>query len=418
MENSDKKTGKKVFIIGASAAEYTLAKKLSVADGIAQVFVAPGMDAMKDFCTIVDIREKNVQELLEFALENAIDMTIATSEEAVKNDIATLFQQNHQMIFAPTQNSASICSHKSVGKKFMYKNRIPCSRFGIFDKPSLAIDYLQKSSMPLVVKTDEAQEKGVLVCNSFSAAKEFVEHLFEQGEKKVIVEDYVFGHEFSFYVVTDGYHALPLGSVATYKHELEGNGGLLTSGVGAIAPDYKISQQVEKRIMQNIIYPTLNSLAHAHTPYVGVLGVDLIMGENEHLSTLKFNSFLQVPDAQVILSLLNENIYDLFEACVVGAFADDYENIKIDDKSAVSCVLSALSPDKLISGLDEVDDETELAFFNVRKNEYLEYETKKGRTLILTRSAKVLSRAIKDLYEEIEVVRFDAGMKFRKDIGK
>lgn len=418
MGNLDKKVGKKVFIIGSSPSEYTLAKKLSESDDIAQVFAAPGMDAMKDFCTVVDIREQNAQELLEFVLENAIDMTIAASEEAIKNDIATLFQQNHQMIFAPTKDSASICLFKSVGKKFMYKNRIPCSKFGIFDKASLAVDYAKKSNFPIVVKTEENQEKGILVCSAFSVAKDFIEDLFEQGEKKVIIEDYAYGHEFSFYVITDGYHALPLGSVATYKHELEGNGGLLTSGVGAFVPDYKVSQQVERKIMQNIIYPALNSLAHSHTPYVGILGVDLIMGENEQLSTLKFNSFLQVPDAQVILALLNENIYSLFEACVIGSFADDYNYIEIADKSAVSCVLSSLGEDKLISGLDEIDDETQLAFFNIRKNQYLEYETKKGRTIILTRSARVLSKAVSDLYEEIEVVKFDGGMKFRKDIGK
>lgn len=412
------KMGKKVFIIGSSAAEYTLAKKLSESDEIAQVFVAPGMDAMKDFCTVADIREHNVQELLEFALENAIDLTIAVGEEAIKNDIATLFQQNHQMIFAPTKNSANICLHKSVGKKFMYKNQIPCSKFGIFDKASMAVDYAKKSNFPIVVKTDENQPKGILTCSAFSVAKDFIEDLFEKGEKKVIIEDYAYGHEFSFYVITDGYHALPLGIVATYKYELEGNGGLLTSGVGAFTPDYKVSQQVEWKIMQNVIYPALNSLAHSHTPYVGILGVDLIMGENEQLSVLKFNSFLQVPDAQVILALLNENIYNLFEACVVGSFADDYNYIDIEDKSAVSCVLSSLGEDKIISGLDEVDEETQLAYFNIRKNQYLEYETQKGRTLILTRTARVLSRAVSDLYEEIEVVKFDGGMKFRKDIGK
>jgi len=412
------KAGKKVFIIGFSAGEYTLAKKLSESDEISEVFVAPGNDTMKDFCTVVDIREQNVQELLEFALENAIDLTIAASEEAIKNDIASLFQQNHQMIFAPTKDSASICLYKSIGKKFMYKNRIPCSKFAIFDKASLAIDYATKSNLPIVIKTDENNEKSVLVCSAFSVAKNFIEDLFEQGEKKVIIEDYVLGHEFSFYLITDGYHALPLGSVATYKYELEGNGGLSTPGVGAFAPDYRVSRQVERKILQQIMYPTLNSLSHSQTPYVGILGVDLIMSENEQLSVLKFNSFLQTPDAQVILALLNENIYSLFEACVVGSFADDYEKIDIADRSAVSCVLSSLGEDKLISDLDEVDEETQIAYFNIRKNQYLEYETKKGRTLILTRTARVLSRAIEDLYEEIEVVKFDGGMKFRKDIGK
>lgn len=410
------KSGKKVLIIGASAGEYSLAKKISELNEISEIFVAPGNDAMKEFCTVVDIRENNIQELLEFVLENAIDLTIASSEVAIKNDIARIFQQNNQMIFAPTKDSAHICLSKSHAKKFMYKIKVPCPKFGIFDKPALAIDYAQKSNMPIVVKTDEHQETDVLICNSFSIAKTFIEELFDKDEKKVIIEDYVLGHEFSFYIITDGYHSIPLGSVVTYKSELEGNGGFLTSGVGAFAPDYKISKQVENKILQQIIYPTLNTLAHHHTPYVGILGVDLIIDASEQLFVLEFNPFLQIPDCQTILALLNENIYELFQACVIGSFADDYEKIDISDKSAVSCVISANGKEKIISNLDDLDENTQIAHFNTKKNQYLEYETTEGKTLVLTRTARVLSKAVEDLYDEVSVIHFD-GMKYRRDIG-
>lgn len=414
----EKNLNKKILLVGSSACEYTLAKKLLELEEVSEVFVASGNPSMKEFCTIVDIREGNVQELLEFVLENAIDLTIASSEQAIKNDIATLFQQNNQMIFAPTKASADICISKSKGKKFMYKTRIPCPKFGIFDKVSLAVDYAKKSNMPIVVKSEEHLEnKGVLLCNSFSVAKTFIEDLFENMEKKVIIEDYILGHEFSYYVITDGYHALPLGSVATYKHELEGNGGLLTSGQGAFSPDYKISNQIEQKIMQQIIFPTLNTLAHQQTPYVGILGVDLILNDRGQIFALEFNSFMKDPDSQVIFALLNQNLYQLFEACVIGSFADDYDKIDISDKSAVSCVLSARKKDQIISGLDDLDESTQVAHFNTRKNKYLEYETGQGRTIVLTRQARVLSKAVTDLYEEISCVKFD-GMKYRKDIAK
>lgn len=412
----NEKSGKKVLIIGASAGEYTLAKKISELPEISDVFVAPGNDAMKEFCNVVDIRENNVQELLEFVMENAIDLTVASSELAIKNDIASVFQQNGQMIFAPSKDSANVCLCKSICKKFMYKNKIPCSKFGIFDKPALAVEYVKKSNIPIIVKTDEHQKNGVLVCNSFSIAKTFIEELFDTGEKKVVIEDYVSGHEFSFYVITDGYHALPLGSVATYKYELEGNGGLLTEGMGSFVPDYKISKQIEIKILQQIIYPALNTLAGQQTPYVGILGVDLIINDNEQLYALEFNSFLQTPDSQGILALLNENIYNLFQACVVGSLADDYEQIDILDESAVSCVILAKKQESIISGLDNLDENTQVAHFNTKKNAYLEYETTGGRTLVITRTARILSKAITDLYEEIEIINFD-GMKYRKDIG-
>lgn len=414
IENKDKK----ILIIGSGACEYTLAQRLSELDEVSEVFVAPGNNAMKEFCTVVDIRENNVQELLEFTLENAIDLTIASSEEAIKNDIASVFQQNHQMIFAPTKESAAICSSKALGKKFMYKNRIQCPKFGIYDKSSMAIDYVAKSNLPVIVKTDSHQgSKGVMVCNALSVAKNYIEELFESIEKKVIIEDFILGHEFSFYVITDGYHALPLGSVATYKYELEGNGGLTTSGMGAYSPDYKISHQIEQKIMQQIIYPTLNSLQHQRTPYVGILGVDLVLTENGQLYTIEFNSFLQVPDCQVIMALLNENIYHLFQACVVGSFADDYEYLDIQDSNAISVSLLAKKEGEIIEGLDNLDDETQIAHFNTTKNQYLEYETGLGRTLVLTRKARVLSKAKEDLYDELSLINFN-GIKYRKDISK
>jgi len=424
----EEKTGKNIFIIGGSAREYTLAKKLIALDEVSVVFVAPGNDAMKEFCTVIDIRETNTQELLEFAHENSIDLTIASSEIAIKNDIANLFQSHNQMIFAPTEASASICTNKSIGKKFMYKNRIPCPKFAIFDKPSMAIDYAKNSNMPIVIKTDEHQEKGVLVCNSFSIAKNCIEDFFSSGEKKVIIEDYILGHGFSFYVISDGYHALPLGSVATYKYELEGDGGLITDGTGAYTPDYRISKQTERDILRQIIFPTINSLARQHTPYIGVLGVDLIIND-ERFYAIEFNSFLKDPDSQAILAILNENIYHLFQACVVGSFADDYNQIEFSDKSAVSCVLwkkkALLShqktpehpPETVIYGLDDLEEETQVAHFNTKKNAYLEYEAPGGRTLVLTRTARILSKAVKDLYEETSVIKFD-GMKYRRDITK
>lgn len=410
-------TGKKILIVGSSATEYTLAKKLLELDEISKVFVAPGNSAMQDFCTVVDIRESNVKELLDFALENAVDLTVASSELAIKNDITAIFQHHNQMIFAPSKASANICISKSAGKKFMYKNRISCPKFAVFDKPSLAVDYASKAQMPIVIKTDEHQKRGVSVCSAFSVAKTLIEEIFDKDEKKVIIEDYIHGHEFSFYVITDGYHALPLGSVATYKNELEGNGGHITPGMCSYTPDYKISKQVEKKILQQIIYPTLNTLARQQTPYVGILGVDVVMNENEQLFAIEFNSFLQIPDSQSILALLNENIYHLLLACVVGSFGDDYEQLDISDKYSASCVLTSKKKGDIIYGLDDLDESTQVSHFDTNKNVYLEYETTGERNLVLTRTARVLSKAIDDLYDEVSVVKFD-GMKFRKDLGE
>lgn len=218
---------KKVLIVGASAKEYALAEKFIANE--CDVVVAPGNCRIKDIADCVDIREENVQELLEYVLENAVDLTVASSEIAIKNDIAELFQNNHQLIFAPSANSAEMTLSRSAGKKFLYRLRIPTPRFSVYDKLQMAVDYLKNAPMPQVIRTDKASNgMDRLVCTTFLTAKTFAEDLFAKGEDKVVFEDYVFGHEFTVYVVTDGYNAVHLATVANYKFAEDGDGGILT----------------------------------------------------------------------------------------------------------------------------------------------------------------------------------------------
>ena len=403
---------KKILIVGCGAKEYALAKKMQ--DFGCEVFVAPGNDAIKEIAQCVDIREDKVQELLEYALENDIYLTVASSTTAIKNDIASFFQSNGQLIFAPTAKSAEIAVFNSSAKKFLYKLRIPSAHFGVYDKMQNLSDYLKSAPMPQVIRTDEAAiGKDRLVCTTFTSAKTFAQDLFDNGEKKVVLEDFIYGHEFTFYVVTDGYHALPLASVANYKFMENENGGILTSGIGAYTPDYKISNDIENYIMKNIIMNTLQALEKKNITYLGILGVDCVLDDVGKIITLNYKPFLSDHDAQAVLNLVDENLLRLFEACAVGSFADDYDTINISDNASVSCVLSSRLKDKSITGLDLVD--CDVVPFALKRNKYLEYETIEGKNLVVTKTAKTLSRARKELYEDIDVIKFE-GKKYRTDI--
>lgn len=403
---------KKILIVGNSAKEYALARKLATYD--CEIFVIPGNSSVNDIAKCVDIREDKVQEILEFVLENAIDLTVVSSEIAIKNDIASVFQANEQLIFAPSAQSASFALSRSVGKRFLYKLRIPTPRFAIFDKLQLAVDYLKTANMPQVIRTDEnLNTADRLVCSTFINAKTFVEDLFSRDEKKVVLEDYVYGHEFTFYAVTDGYSALPLMTVANYKFMENGNGGILTSGTGAFAPDYKVSKDIETSIMNDVVVKVLQALERKGTPYLGILGIDCVLMPDGQYVVLNFKPFLSDHDADAVLNLVDENLLNLFAACAVGSFADDYEKLNVSDNSSVSCVVSSRQEGKVIKGLDLVD--SDIAHFGVKQNKYLEYETIKGKNFVLTRTAKTLSRARKHLYEDIEVIKFD-GKKYRNDI--
>lgn len=409
---------KKILIVGSSAKEHALASVFAKYDFIEKIYAAPGNDVMGEFCERVDIRPENTSELLNFVLENAVDMTICSDESAVKADLVSLFQANGQLIFGPSASSALPAISKSTGKKLFYRLRIPTPKFGIFEKQQPAIEYLKKSEFPVVIRTDESTEGADRqVCNNIQTASVFVEDLFVSGAQKILLEDFVYGHEFIMYVITDGYHFLPLTTFANYKFMSDGNGGILTPGMGGYCPDYKLSYEIQNRILYEVVEPVISSLASKETPYLGILGVEGVLTSSGEFTILELKPFLANHDCQAVLNLINENLYTLFEACAVGSFADDYDAIDVFENSSVSCVLSSGKlKDNLISGLELADD-LDINHFNTRRNEYMEYLTSGGRTVVLTRTASTLSRARELLYENVDVINF-SGKKYRKDICK
>lgn len=413
MENEKKK----VLIIGNSAKEHALAKVFAGYDFVEKVYALPGNDAMGEFCELVDLRCDDSSHILEFVMENAVDLTICTDEKAIKSDISSLFQENGQLIFAPSANSAFPMISKSAGKKLFYKLHIPTPRFGIFEKQQLALDYLKKSNYPVVIRKDEASKTADRqVCNTIQSASLFVEDIFLSGESKVLLEDFVCGHEFIYYVITDGYHFLPLTSCGNYKFMEDGSGGILTSGMGAFCPDYKLSFDIQQRILREVVKPVISNLERRGTPYLGILGVEGVLTPDGGYSVLELKSFLSDHDAQAVLNLINENLYTLFEACAVGSFADDYEVIDVSDNSSVSCVLSSGKiAGAVIEGLELAEDDADINHFYTKRNEFFEYLTSGGRTLVVTKTSSTLTRARQLLYENVDVINFK-GKKYRKDI--
>ena len=414
----------KILIVGSGAKEYTIAKLVSQYENTDLVFVAPGNDAIAEFSNCIDIKADDVDNLLEFAKANEIDITIAASEKAIENGIADVFNEAGLMIFAPTKEAAKITSSKSIAKKFMYKTKIPTPKFGIFDRENIAVDYARKSKYPLVIKTDVHRHgENVFICDNFKIAKRKIEDLFDNAEKKVVIEDYVAGQEFSYYVISDGYNAMPLNSVVPYKSVLEGNGGALTSGLGAYAPFYMIDSNLESKIFNQIVYPALDELSKGRNQYVGILGIDIILDRNGNLNVIEFNSFLKEPDAQCVFDLLDDDIARIMNATVVGSLVDDYREIASKPLFSTSIVLSSGSyPSEgsygdVITGLEEAQEHCEIAYFNTIKDANGNMLTSGGRTLVLTTEASTLEKSAQKLYECVELVGFDS-MKYRKDIGK
>ena len=407
---------KKVLIIGNSVKEYALAKQLSREN---DVYVTPGSKTISEFATCLDIREDAISELLEYVMENEIDITIPISKKTLKTDIVEVFNKNNLQIFAPSKNAFEIISDKVSIKKTLYKLRIPTPKFGIFEKQNVALDYTKNLKAPFVAKTNEPSSAVILTAQK--TAKNIIESMFAQKDQKVLIEDYIWGTPFTYYTITDGYKALPIGSSILYKHSLEGNGGQLTKGMGACIPNYKLSLDNEYFIMDNIVYPILEAIEMGGSPYLGILAVNAILTEDGNIQVLGFDTFLQDCDTSAILELLDTDMLNLIEACIIGSFSDEYDFIPQKELFATSLVLFSKNKDNnenSIKGLESLDDNTSLDFYpSVTKNKYLEYEAQTGAALVLTAFARTSTTATKKVYEEANIIDFK-GITYRKDICK
>ena len=406
---------KNILIVGGGAAASALAKKIRNNSQVDKIYIASDSHIKSEVFEVVDIRANDLTGLLKFVLENKIDMTIPVSEVALSEDIVSFFQTNGQSIFGPAKEACNIAVNKGTGKKFLYKIHAQTSKFGVFDKIQMAQDWLKNVDFPVAIrcsKTNKLDDR--LVCTTMSLANEFLDNLFSRGEIGVLAEEFSLGHNFTVYYVTDGYSALPLTAVGNYKFAQEGDGGLLTNGVGGYAPDYKITEVVSSRV-DNVVKNALTALEKKGTPYVGILGVDCTLTGDDKFYINEFKPFLQDFDAATVLNTVDEDLIKLFHGCVEGYFSDEYEEIKASGLSSVSVVVSSRQSAQEVEGLELVDDIDNIDFMNVKQTNDEKYLTLPGESFVLTRSASTLSRARNYVYDDLSVIKF-AGMKYRKDI--
>ncbi len=406
MENSKKN----ILIIGKGAVASAFAKKIAGINGVGQVFVAPGNGIESDVYSNIDIREDDLTGLLRFALENDISLTIPVTVEALRADVVSFFMENDQNVFGPTKGACNIALNKVAGKKFLYKIHAQTSKFGVFDKMNVAQDWLKTATFPVTIKCSEKSSQGDrLVCPTVSLAEQFLDTLFSRGETGVLVEEFTYGHNFSIYFMTDGYSAVPFATVGNYKFTEDGDGGLLTEGVGCYSPDYKVSQVIVSRV-ENVVKNCLVALDKKGEPYVGILGVDCTLTDEDKFYVNEFKAFSQDFDTAAVFNSVEENLVDVFEACIQGLFADEYEQIKSNNICCISAVVMARQGGKQIKGLEKIDDIETVDFILGNIN-----STVQGENFVLTRSASTLTRAKSKLYEDLSEISFD-GIKYRKDI--
>lgn len=398
-----KTSGKKVLIVGKGAVVSALARKLKE-QGIEEIYAT--CKCFNNNYKFIDINENNLTELLKFALENNIDLTIPVSRNVFKSDLVSFFESNGQHVFGPSKQIFNTFSSRINEKKFLYKIHAKTPKFGIFNKLQIAKDFIHKATFPLIVQSPDKSElyNDRLICTTESSAFDFFEKLSNNGEKEIIIEEFVYGKSATLYFITDGYTVVPLTSVYNYKFSKTKDRGIFTDGIGCYAPDSGISASTResiKNIAENIIsYFEKNG----HT-YTGILGLECLYTPEEEFVVNSIKPFLQNHDSRAVLNLCNDNLYDIFISCINGAFSDEYSEINFSELTSVSATISSSLNNNIINKLDILEESID--FINIKDKNNDTYTFNPGENFTITQTCATLTKAREALNEDIEILKSD-----------
>lgn len=412
----------KILIIGNGGREHALAWKISKSSLVSKIYIVNGNAGTENIAENIEL--KNNEEILEFAINKKIDLTIVGPENPLCEGIVDLFKENNLKIFGPSKKSAELERSKEFTKKFLERNNLPTAKYSSYDKFEDSVDGLDEFSYPVVVKADGlCKGKGVFICenkkDAFMRLEEiFLDQIFGSEGSKVVIEEFLEGYEASLICLVSKNNIVPLEIAKDYKKIGEGDIGENTGGVGCICPNPLLSDERKKELVE-ISKEIQLALEKEELSYNGVLFIGYMITE-EGVKILEFNVRFGDPETEVILPRLES---DLVEIILKTIDDNIYEkDLKWSDKTCLTTVLCSKGyPDeyevgKEIKGLNRVDEDI-IVFHNGTKLVDDKTLTNGGRVLSVTSLENSLEEARKKVYENIEKIKFN-GMYYRKDIGK
>ncbi|OGI07203.1 MAG: phosphoribosylamine--glycine ligase [Candidatus Melainabacteria bacterium RIFCSPLOWO2_02_FULL_35_15] len=306
-----------VLVIGSGGREHAICWKLHQSSHVKQIFCSPGNAGIAEIATCVPVSPTDIERLAEFAIVQKIDLTIASMDEPLARGIVDYFRKKGLRIFGPTKEAAKLEWSKYFAKEFMLRHNIPTAPYACFEQKEFALAYAKSQKHPIVVKADGlALGKGVTVAQSFEEAKIAIHDCFDgkfgQAGEKVVIEEFMRGHEVSVFAISDGKDAVTLVPAQDYKRLYDGDSGPNTGGMGAYAPVPFMTGELIGQVKEEIIMPTIKGMEKEGNPYHGILYCGLMVTDESKIKVVEFNSRLGDPEAQVVLPLLDE---DLFEIC-------------------------------------------------------------------------------------------------------
>lgn len=409
----------KVLVIGGGGREHAIVDALSRSEKVTEIFCAPGNAGIAAAATCVPIKDTAVDELLAFARKNSIDLTVVGPEAALAAGIADKFRAGGLSIFGHTKSATRIESSKEFAKQLMAKYNIPTADYRSFSDFDEAFAYVCSRPFPAVLKYDGlAAGKGVVIAQDKEEARSaLTDMLLDEsfGKGKVVVEDYLTGPEFSFMCFVSGRDVLPMPLSQDHKRAYDGDSGPNTGGMGAYTNLPFISEEDRIFALDHILRPAAAAMADEGTPLTGVLYGGL-MKTPQGIKVIEFNARFGDPETEVVLPLLESDIFDVF--CAAAESKPLPDSIKWSNRATMGVVMASkgypLSYEKgfTISGLEKVKSKI---FHMGTKCEGDRLVTSGGRVLMVVAEAETIIAARAKAYGDIESISCD-NLFYRKDI--
>ena len=417
----------KLLLIGSGGREHALAWKLSQDASVTSLLCAPGNPGIAQVADIADVAANDIVGLLALAQREAPDLVVVGPEQPLAMGLTDALLELGIPVFGPTQAAAQLESSKAFTKAFCDRHAIPTAAYGTFIDLDKALEYIDKMSAPYVLKADGlAAGKGVVIADDLESAKselaEFFSGKFGEASQTVVIEEFMDGQEVSFFALSDGTTAFPLIGCQDHKRVGEGDTGPNTGGMGAYSPTPVFTEAMERRVMEDIIAPTVSGMASEGMEFRGVLFAGLMI-TSEGPKLIEYNARFGDPETQVIMRRLASELSPLLMAAAQGDlqsvdgpswFDDPVVNIVMATKGYPG----AYEKGSVINNLDAAAEADDVIIFHagtrVGRN-CGKLKANGGRVLNVTASGDSLRAAVDTAYAAVDTIDWPEGF-VRRDI--
>ena len=414
----------KVGIIGSGGREHAICKSLKKSQKINQIYCFPGNAGTEEIAKNVNLDLDNFEYLKNFIIEEKIDLIVIGPEKPLVNGLADYLEQFNIKVFGPNKVASQLEGSKIFTKQICEKYNIPTAKFGIFQNREDSKKFLKKTNFPTVIKADNlASGKGVYICSNEDEADIAIEEIFNGkfgDAKNLLIEEFLEGEEMSYFTINDGNNFKHFGSAQDHKRVMDGDKGKNTGGMGAYSPSRLMNEELENKIIERIIKPTLKALTELGSEYKGFLYAGLMIVNNEPY-LIEYNVRMGDPECQTILPKLETDLLDIFLACCEKKL-DKFE-IKWSNKKSLCVVLCSNGyPDSFeknveIKNLEKIKLDKQEYIFHAGslKKEGKTYAIG-GRVLNFVALSDEFINARQMIYRRLDELGWQGGF-YRKDIG-